>query len=322
MPKRSPEKVIVGIVGGSVAQSFFHWGLRALENALKKDERFSQKEFEFVRLAVHGHKQPQQLMMVNYMMASGAEFDMIINIDGFNEIVLPWTENIPRGVLPIYPRDWFERNWILDRKETMRTIGKIAHLRYIQTEISKGYSYSLLRYSVSVTLLSRKLYAVLESEIQRLHLDFENDKLESKLPMLSVFRDVESSEADVYHSLVSLWERCSLLIHYLSEANETKYFHFLQPNQYFSSSGKLMNARQRKIALGGGYKQWAEKGYNYLVSAGSDLVRKGVRFSDLSPVFSGVSEEIYIDDCCHFNERGNEILAKAIADHILMEFGR
>ena len=33
-----------------------------------------------------GYKQPQQLMAYNYLLSLGAEFDAVINIDGYNVI--------------------------------------------------------------------------------------------------------------------------------------------------------------------------------------------------------------------------------------------
>ncbi len=56
-----------------------------------------------------------------------------------------------------------------------------------------------------------------------------------------------------------------------------------------------------------------EKGYPLLRQAGKRLVQQGVRFHDLSRVFVQHRETFYFDNCCHFNHKGNEVLASAIA---------
>ncbi len=50
---------------------------------------------------------------------------------------------------------------------------------------------------------------------------------------------------------------------------------------------------------------------------GADLGAPGVRFRDLTMIFQPYDEPIYTDDCCHFGRRGNEIVARAIAQEIL-----
>src|SRR5689334_8838643 len=84
---RSPEKVIIGIVGGSLAEEFGSKALGILERELKKSADLKGKKLVFIRLALSGYKQPQQLLTVNYLLSLGAQFDILINIDGYNEIV-------------------------------------------------------------------------------------------------------------------------------------------------------------------------------------------------------------------------------------------
>jgi hypothetical protein len=113
---REKGKVIVGILGGSLAEEFCDNGLPEFEAQLKKLPRFADKRIVFVRLAISGYKQPQQLFVVNYLLALGAEFDLIVNIDGYNEIALPVVENKPAGVFPSFTREWGIR--VLERRDT------------------------------------------------------------------------------------------------------------------------------------------------------------------------------------------------------------
>jgi hypothetical protein len=57
--------------------------------------------------------------------------------------------------------------------------------------------------------------------------------------------------------------------------------------------------------------------YPGMIAAGDRLRDAGVRFYDLTSVFSDVPETVYADWCCHYNLRGNEILAEHVAAAIL-----
>ena len=104
--KRSPGKVIVGLTGGSVARQLGTTATGVLERELSRISGFQGRSFEFVRLAIDGQKQPQQLMALNYLLTLGAEFDVLINLDGLNEISLPGIDNVPLGVSAHPPRKW------------------------------------------------------------------------------------------------------------------------------------------------------------------------------------------------------------------------
>ena len=107
--KKHKDKLIVGVTGGSVAFFLSMKGRDALVKELQKHSKFAKKKIEIVRIALGGFKQPQQLMTLNYLLSIGSEFDIVINIDGFNEAALPLSDNVPRNIFPFYPRNWFEQ---------------------------------------------------------------------------------------------------------------------------------------------------------------------------------------------------------------------
>ena len=118
--------------------------------------------------------------------------------------------------------------------------------------------------------------------------------------------------------LADIWSGCSLLLDRLCRENDIAYFHFLQPNQYVAGSKPLSAAE-----LDGAYDpkhfygRWVPSGYPRLQAAAPALVEQGVRFHDLTTLFEGLEETLYVDDCCHVNERGNELIAREIARVIL-----
>jgi hypothetical protein len=48
-----------------------------------------------------------------------------------------------------------------------------------------------------------------------------------------------------------------------------------------------------------------------------ELRDEGVRFHDLTPLFQGETQDLYVDWCCHLNRAGYELVARRIAEEIL-----
>jgi hypothetical protein len=130
--KRAAGKYLVAVTGGSVANQI----RRALGDALRAEfeRRGLNLEPLIVSLSIDGFKQPQQLASINFFLALGAEFDVVINIDGFNDIVLPIVDNYERSIYPFYPRAW--KSFVNRRpsQQTLLRAGEISHLR--QTEVA------------------------------------------------------------------------------------------------------------------------------------------------------------------------------------------
>ena len=67
LQNRRSDKVIIGILGGSLAEQFAAGATDELQAELHKSGYFGGKEIIFVRLALSGYKQPQQLLAVEIL---------------------------------------------------------------------------------------------------------------------------------------------------------------------------------------------------------------------------------------------------------------
>ena len=103
------EHVVVAVVGGSFAYVFAEQGLPHLITRLEQLPRFHGKTLVPLNAAAGGHKQPQQAMTVAYLTSLGHQLDIVINLDGFNDVALHPTEDARAGVFPAYPRRWHQR---------------------------------------------------------------------------------------------------------------------------------------------------------------------------------------------------------------------
>ena len=85
---REPGKLRVAVLGGSIANEFVHKATETIVSRLRTRPQLRDVDIEIIPLALSGYKQPQQLLVLNYVHSLGAEFDAVINIDGYNEIAL------------------------------------------------------------------------------------------------------------------------------------------------------------------------------------------------------------------------------------------
>ena len=307
------QDLMVAIAGGSVSQEFaLGGGAEALGELLSSQPRFEGRNVRFVALGGGGVKQPQQLFALDWLLVQGARLDLLINIDGFNEVALHELENERNGVAPIYPRHWRLRTSRLDLAEV---IGERAYVQRQRRELATGLLGSPLRFSQVRQLIwiardrnlrhsSRALDEALAS--------FEANGVDDFVSLGP--RQPGSSVDSRRASMVALWRRSSLLLHQACSANGIEYYHFLQPNQYVVGS-KPLSEEEDRVAISSevSYGSFVPEAYPLLQSAGDELTGAGVRFHDLTLVYQGHPESIYVDQCCHVNRLGNQILAEAVA---------
>jgi len=96
----------VCIAGGSVADGVFTHSWFELRGKIAERFHVHPHKIAMHCMAQAGFKQPQQLIALSYLLSLGAIFDVVINIDGYNELVLTKEENAATGVYPFFPRSW------------------------------------------------------------------------------------------------------------------------------------------------------------------------------------------------------------------------
>ena len=313
------EPLDVAIFGGSVAFILCFEGDDVLRDALPEIPAFAGRPVRFSRFALGGYKQPQQLATYVWLLSLGRSFDVVINLDGFNEVVLPWVENIPQGTFPSYPRNWAGRVGSLPDPRRQEGLGELAFLRGRRRGRARLFAQPAVRYSYLWNLLWRLQDGLLEGRIA----DVEEALL--RHPPAAAKRGYAAtgpqwqagSTAEAFAELAAVWARSSLQMHRLASANGSLYYHFLQPNQYVPGS-KRLTAEERRKAFDADhpYRAAVEAGYPALEAAGVELAREGVRFTDLTGLFQDVEETVYFDTCCHVNRHGTALLARAIGDAI------
>jgi hypothetical protein len=316
----TPQQLVVAVVGGSVAQQIAQKGrpFPLLEGALAGCPRFQGRDVKVLNLAIGGFKQPQQLMTIAYFLALGMNIDVVINIDGFNEVSLPVSENLVLGENPFFPRSWSLRVGDMDPEER-RSRGEVTFLWDFRSEVARGFSARPLSWSLTSGLVWRLLDRALEGRLatcERLLLSRGQGEGPRDIQALGpAFGTTQPPE--IYHQLADGWQRCSIQLSRLCAANGIEYYHFLQPNQNFPGS-KPLNAEEKRIAWDpeSDYVACVGVGYPLLRERASALREAGVSFVDLTQEFAHTDETVYRDRCCHFTLLGIERLVARIAETV------
>lgn len=317
--KRSSDRILIGIFGGSLAQDFNNNTSDLLIDLLQGQEPFAGKEIVVIRLAMAGFKQPQQMLLLSYLYSLGAEFDYVVNLDGFNEGVLPIAGNLDFHVNYSYPFGWDKRLYdVVDPRQTDQTF-KLLQLRSRRQTIAKNALNSKLRFTAIRNMVWKIQDWNVRRSIDKLAMDSMQFRAEKGRGFATSGPENPSlKNGQLQQHILDLWKHSSLQMHHLCEGNGTIYLHLLQPNQYLPDS-KPLNAAEKKIAIAEGheFQKQVEIIYPRMREQADWFNDHGVNFSDFTQIFFDVEETAYSDWCCHINELGNSLVAEAMAERLM-----
>jgi hypothetical protein len=311
---RGPDKLVVGLLGGSVADQLYKTARDILADALHAEPAFGDKRIEVVNLAMYAYKQPQQLLVLATALALGAQFDVVANLDGFNEIDAA-KDNLQDGINPFYPYMWKVHARRRPDARAAEQMGRVQMIRARREALRGWFGRGLaLRSAFLLALwdfLDQREVARLRAETLALKraLAESPPTPETSGPLVR-FSDDES----MYLEFVEVWARSSLELAVLCRGMGIRYVHLLQPSQYLPGS-KALTAEEREVAYD---PDVADTGrvataYPMLIERGRELAEQGVDFVDLTMLFEDEPETVYRDTCCHLNGLGNARLATAVA---------
>ena len=288
----------VGIFGGSVALWFCQVGAGRLFDQLRRSPALVGRDIVPVCLAHEGYKQPQQLLVLSYFLSLGQPFDLVINIDGFNEVALGALNN-ERGydftmpsVQHLAPMvDLIDQSTLTPEKA--EALGDISRGR---RQLAVWARRSNAARSAAVHFVSDRVYAILETRYKDAVTRF--GALPSNAGATSIVRVTPRTEARsgeaLFAAIARQWADASATMQDLLAARGVPYFHVLQPNQY--ASGRIFPEAERAIAFidASPFKPGAVQGYPHLLSDASltTLRERHVRFVDATKSFDGTAGQV------------------------------
>lgn len=326
--KSNKNQFIIGLFGGSVANNFalHEYINQGLSNALKKYPEFANKEIVLLNFGNGGYKQPQQLLILNYFLSLGQELDMVINIDGFNEVALsnlnkksqvdvamPSVQHIqPLTALANNSLSPDALNSIVKIQETKKQL-KAAVANLENCPLAVCYAWQFLQVK---QLVNRYQQEVMNYDKQRTQptnqtVDDQNIIYINKTP--SVLDDTTA-----FNRIASNWSESSLAMNQLLSTRKIRYFHFIQPNQYYPTK-RVFTEEEKQIAISSDspYIEGVQKGYPVLLSQLDRLRAAKVNVFSAVNILDDTKATVYKDGCCHYNSTGEDILANYISSSII-----
>ena len=305
---------VVAMFGGSVATVASFASREALSRRL---EPLLGRPLAFRSRALGAYKQPQQLLTLTYFLSLGESYDIVLNLDGVNEAILPMLHHRRNGVFPFYPQDWPTQMEAIDDPARRLRLGELVVVEGERRHRAELFEIRPLSAFAPWNLLwrvlddrSRMRLAEIQGELA--DLDAHKRPYRSHGPPWQY-----AGENRVLAALARQWATASLQMHRLCAANGIRYIHFLQPNQYVPGSKPLHPEEERLgVTSRAAYERLIGEAWPLFQQEGEALRQQGVEFVDLTMLFADTREPVYRDDCCHMNPRGHEILAEAMAEAV------
>jgi len=328
--KENDRQYIIGIFGGSGAVAIANTEAedKIIANTLKQLPQFADKEIIILNFAQGGYKQPQQLLVFNYFLSLGQSFDMVINIDGFNEVALSrlnYAENVhlslPHGSLMKalvnlgnHQFSAKDLQMAIKLREYNATLGNIQDhqnaCRFALCYFSQQFRYQLLRLDYQRFLNQQQ-----ENTSETLVVAPNSNAF--SLFYLNPL-DPDTTAENLYRKIAQTWVSSSILMHDSLGSQNGLYFHFLQPNQYYPTQRQWTPQEQRQVINPEQpYAQGVREGYPVLIEAIAELEANQVNIFNGVTIFDTETQPVYRDDCCHYNRLGNQMFAQYIANRIV-----
>jgi hypothetical protein len=308
--KRSPDELIIGITGGSVAWRFSWEAESWLGERLAQVPELAARRLRIVRLALPGYKQPQQLFSLSYALALGGEFDAIINLDGFNDGVLAVLENARQGTSIAYPRSWHARSLVMTDPRQSGEAWRLLSLRAARQTRARTALDSPLR----LFGLFQLIWLARDESAQRQLLELAESVSRTRRDSFVHHGPAPPAEGQAITDAVELWGRCSQQMQAICKANGIAYVHCLQPSQYLPGT-KTFTLTERELCLTPEqpHAVLAATIFPQLRTRGQKLAESGVTFLDFTGLFQNHMETLYADPWCHVTADGSKLFADALA---------
>ncbi len=304
----------VALVGGSVAAGFGTYCTETFETRVAASQPALGKPVALSNHAHGGFKQPQQLNVVTFLLSLGYRPDLVINLDGFNELALG-LQNWEAGTCEVFPAKFawapFGSSRVGDR-EYLAFAASMSGLTTRASDLLYGVVAAGAHRSALVGELTlqrlRSLRAAWQNDWDGIHAYLAesegNEAWRGPKPA--------TSEAESLRRCVENWRDSSITLDAACRAHGIAYLHALQPTMHDRGSKPVHPDEKDLDEVGEVWRRAVEQGYPLLRQEARELQRRGVRFLDLTDCFQDRSDPLY-EDGLHFGQQGHELLAERMA---------
>lgn len=313
-PYTSDNEYIIGILGGSVAT--FWWCMCHEEAEMKLSEKLG-RPVKILDFALGAAKEPQQLMILSYFLSIGQKFDMIINLNGYNEVAnslrnfdTQFVYSFPTAyILNPYTTDMnftvANAEIILAQKKMQSISGRLNFIEDINSRVLHSRFISYLCHRVfnkfhSDLIEKQNKIVGMESTTGNMFLVPEHDNILDSKKKIKLITD--------------LWIMSSKVISDICKSNNILYYEFIQPSQYHTT--KKFTDYEKQYCIDKNWEKWIIE-YPNIINNVLNFHKNDIQMVNLATIFDNEEEEIYVDMCCHVNYLGNSIITDHIVDYVI-----
>jgi hypothetical protein len=319
-----PDDYTILLTGGSVAAFFALTEGEALARDLQGDPRLAGRRVVVLQGAHASHKQPQQLNRVALHLSLGHRPDLVIDLNGFNEMAFG-VENGRKGCHPAWPTSPSWGSAVAGvsspSPERMDLIADLWGLRnesydLVRTVLKHGLQRSCAIGSLAQARL--RSLGVRRNDLQQRLALLDNASGDERTRRQVGGPDFDGEPGALLEISERVWTESSRSMRALLECRGLAYLHVLQP-ALFDAESKTPSDEERRIQNpNSAWMVGARVGLPRLRRAGETLAAEGEHFVDASRMFAG-STETYFVDAIHFTPKGNAMLRALIVERIRAE---
>ena len=324
LKKTKKNQFFIGVFGGSVASGYaiFQVQNQVLPKYLKQLPGLKDKEFVILSFATGGYKQPQQLLILNYFLALGQELDMVVNIDGFNDVALSNLNNKNQVdlAMPSIQHMWPLANFA-DNSLSTKAMEATLRIQENKSRINRGLS-SLQNCSLATCNAVTSVYVQhLVNNYKTDVLKFEEERTKEQKNDSVIYINTNKSvlqDSLAFEKMAWNWAKSSIFMHKVLSASNVPYFHVLQPNQYYQTK-RVFGEAEKQIAFNKEtpYAKSVQIGYPALFKKIPNLEKNNINILNAVNVFDKTKDAVYVDSCCHYNQAGKLIFSDYVGRSIL-----
>jgi uncharacterized ubiquitin-like protein YukD len=322
--KTNKNQFVIGVFGGSVASNYsiFEIQNKILPAYIKQLPAFKDREFVILSFATGGYKQPQQLLILNYFLALGQEFDIVVNIDGFNEVALSNLNNknnidlaMPslQHILPLTN--------LANNSLSIKAMKATVRIQENKARINQGLE-SLQHCTLAACDALTSVY--IQNLVNNYKTDvikFEKERTRQKDDGSVIYINTNKSvlqDSVAFDQMAWNWAKSSIFMNKVLSASNVPYFQVLQPNQYYQTK-RVFSAAEKQIAFNKDtpYAKAVELGYPALFKKFPNLEKNNINVLNAVNVFDKTKDAVYVDSCCHYNQAGEVVFSNYVGSSIL-----
>lgn len=280
--KGKPNKTYrVLLLGGSQANINTMPFEQELDKHIRSTQNARYSDAEVFGAAIGGGKQPMQLQAANALLGMGYKFDSIVNLNGWNEIMLATEENKNAGIPPIYPRSHVNR--LVLEQRVLAADASVLNCTSLDKYLSWHPGYALLSYQC---ILNRRK-DLADNQNYRL--------LRAKLKL----DNTSASQEDINRDALRAWRMSAQNLEAIAAKQSIQYLEVIQPTTSTDPNDL----------------QCYSENFSSLYSLPVDqlLPNMNSKVVDLREL-SGTKK--IFTDCVHLNGSGSRKVAREIIKHL------